>query len=125
MVIEDKTIKNIIKYGLLTIIPLIIATILLGGYNLYISLMKSIDVNNRANNQTFYNSKNSEESKNIQRLSFLKYTHKNDNKDDPSIYLIELVRIGNCKYIIVSKKDQAPVIVHAHDCDNPIHKNEK
>ena len=39
----DKNIKNIIKYGLLVIIPLIIGILSLVIYDLYIDLLKKID----------------------------------------------------------------------------------
>lgn len=122
MILDDKNIKSIVKYGLLIIIPLIVASILLFCYNLYISLIRKINEvgSDRSSPKQSYVS--NERGKNIKRLSFLKYTHQN-NKHDESIYLIEIVKIGNCKYIIVSKKDQDPTIIHANDCDNSIHKN--
>lgn len=125
MILDDKNIKRIIKYGLLIIIPLIVASILLFCYNLYISVIKKINEMGNGRSPTTqkstYSSGN-DFAKNIKRLSFLKYTHQN-GKDGESIYLIEIVKIGSCKYIIVSKKDEAPVIIHANDCDNSIHKN--
>lgn len=125
MILDDKNIKSIVKYGLLIIIPLIVASILLFCYNLYISLIRKINEvgNGRplSSQRSTYTRENGF-AKNIKRLSFLKYTHQN-GKGDESIYLIEIVKIGNCKYIIVSKKDQDPIIIHANDCDNSIHKN--
>ena len=124
---ESTSIRTIIRYGLLIIIPLIISLILLAGYNLYLSMLRNL---NNASYEEMLNqhqhnfSTNNGQEKNIKRLSFLKYTHQN-GKDGESVYLIELVQVGNCKYIIVSKKDQDPVILHAADCDNPLHNSEK
>lgn len=122
MILDDKNIKSIVKYGLLIIIPLIVASILLFCYNLYISLIRKINEVGSDKSSLKQSYVSNERGKNIKRLSFLKYTHQN-NKHDESIYLIEIVKIGNCKYIIVSKKDQDPSIIHANDCDNSIHKN--
>lgn len=118
MILDDKNIKNIVRYGLLIIIPLFVACVLLGGYNLYILLLKNI--NNVSNTQRQNSSMSNDKQSNIKRLSYLKYTHQNVGNDE-SIYLIELVKIGQCKYIIVSKKDQSPSIIHAHDCENKMH----
>lgn len=120
----DKEFKNIIKWGLLVIIPLIIGVLSLSIYDFYIDLVKKLE-----NNQLYINdhsvqqltkTENKSSPKNIQRLSYLKYIHYNDKQktdENSALYLIEIVRIGHCKYIIVSKKDQSLTIIHAYDCD--------
>ena len=127
----DNNLKNIIKYGLLVIIPLIIATLSLVIYDFYINLLKKIDDSTLyvkdTNVQQLVKNENKSSPKNIQRLSYLKYIHYNDKQktdENSALYLIEIVRIGHCKYIIVSKKDQDPAIIHAYDCDWEGHKKE-
>ncbi len=125
----DNNIKNIIKYGLLTIIPLIIGTLSLLIYDFYVDILKKIDTATSyiENHNVKQLIKKEEKSnyKNIQRLSYLKYVHNNNQTNDQNstVYLIEIVRIGHCKYIIVSKKDQSLAVVHAYDCDWEGHKN--
>jgi len=122
---EATSIKTIIRYGLLIIIPMIVAAIGLGVYNLYLMMLRNMDNSyEEMLHQRYNNMKYDEKDKNIKRISFLKYTHQN-GKDDESIYLVELIQVGRCKYIIVSKKDQDPVVIHAADCDNPVHILEK
>ena len=128
----DKNLKDIIKYGLLVIIPLIIGILALVIYDLYVDLLKKIDENTLyVKDQTVQqltHKENKPSPKNIQRLSYLKYIHYNDRQktdENSALYLIEIVRIGHCKYIIVSKKDQSLAIIHASDCDWEGHKQEK
>ena len=128
----DKNIKNIIKYGLLIVIPLIIGVLSLVIYDLYTDLLKKIDENTLYikdhNVQQLVKQERKSSPKNIQRLSYLKYIHYNDKQktdENSALYLIEIVRIGHCKYIIVSKKDQSPTVLHAYDCDWEGHKNKK
>lgn len=128
----DKDYKNIIKYGLLVIIPLIIGLVSLAIYDFYIDIVKKI------NDSTLYvkeqtvqqltKNENKPSPKNIQRLSYLKYIHYNDKQktdENSALYLIEIVRIGHCKYIIVSKKDHSLAVIHAYDCDWEGHTKEK
>lgn len=128
----DKNIKNIIKWGLLVIIPLIVGVLSLVIYDLYIELLKKIDENTLyVKDQTvqqLVKNENKQGPKNIQRLSYLKYIHYNDKQktdENSALYLIEIVRIGHCKYIIVSKKDQSLFVLHANDCDWEGHKKQK
>ena len=88
-----------------------------------------IDLIGKINNNTLYvqdqnvrqlvKKEDKSSPKNIQRLSYLKYIHYNDRQ---KTYLIEIVRIGHCKYIIVSKKDQSLAVIHAYDCEWEGHK---
>lgn len=119
MIMHDKNIKSTIRYGLIIIIPLIIATVLMMGYNIYISILKKLNSIDDSQSHNIQAARNYEYGKNIKRVSYLKYVHQ--NKGEESIYLIEIVRIGKCKYIILSKKNQDPTMLHAYDCDNPSH----
>lgn len=94
MIFSEKEVKSILKFCAFIILPLIVGLLLLHGYSLYISLLKNInDIGKKPNNKNgIIFPKDTESSKNIKRLSYLKYTHQNGGED--SIYLIELVRIG-------------------------------
>lgn len=100
-------------FYLISIIIIFLLVIVL--FYLYDQYLNIRNINNQVFEERMQKVKNS----NIKQLHYLKFSHPHHISDDDgmSLFLIETIQIDNCKYIILSKKDQSPTIIHANDCE--------
>ena len=105
--------RTIIKYVGISLLTALLTALLLIFYQYFINFFDETE------NELKKEHEEALRNSNIKRLHFLKYSHPHHISDDDgmSLFLIETVQIDNCKYIILSKKDQSPTIIHANDCD--------
>ena len=104
--------KHYIFYSVSIILILALAFIAIYSYDQYIGVK-------RFQHQKYDEKMERIKNQNIKLLNYLKFSHPHHINDDDgmSLFLIETIKIDNCKYIILSKKDQSPTIIHANDCE--------
>ena len=73
----------------------------------------------RSQNEKYDEKREISRNRNIRLLNYLKFSHEHHITDNEniSLFLIETIKIDNCKYILISKKGQSPTIIHANDCE--------
>lgn len=124
MIKSLNTWKKIIIYGIVTLLIFSLSLTLMIAYNFYV---QSINANQYKNNddKNVISSMNCDEDdkdiKFVERVDQLKIGYKVDNEKNPHIFLIDVLKIDGCKYIMVHNHidgDTDLALIHAESCTN-------
>jgi hypothetical protein len=113
--------KKITIYGLVTLFIFSFSLILMIIYNFYIQTINLRDDKKSKTGMSDFECEQSNNTKYIERIRQLKVGYKIDNEKNPHIFLIDVIKIDNCKYIMVHNHidgDTDLAIIHANDCEN-------
>lgn len=122
MIKSLNTWKKIAIYGFVLFFIFTFSLILLVVYNLYVQSINS--GKNHRNQKEGVNSLACEENnkiKLVQRVDQLKIGYKVGNEENPHIFLIDVLKIDGCKYIMVHNHiegDTDLALIHAESCTN-------
>lgn len=115
--------RRFLTYCITTFIIFLLSLLLMISYEFYVKIVNDNNTNNKqqaAKKDTTNGNTSNQTNVGVERLSHVKVGYKEDNKDDLHIFVIDVLKIGKCKYILVHSHLNSHTdiqLIHANDCD--------
>lgn len=113
-----RKLKKIIIYCVSTFFIFSLSLLLMISYEFY---LKIVNDNNKASNKdSIQQPTDQQKQSTIERLDHVKVGYKENKNDDPHIFVVDVLKIGKCKYILVHShiNNYTDIeLVHANDCE--------
>ena len=121
--IAIERIRKFLTYCITTFIIFLLSLLLMISYEFYVKIVNDNNNNNKTQTtqKTVTNKKPSPQiNVDVERLNHVKVGYKEENKDNPHVFVIDVLKIGKCKYILVHShiNNYTDIeLVHANDCE--------
>lgn len=117
-----RRIRKFLTYCITTFIIFSLSLLLMISYEFYVKIVNDNNTNKKQTIQKEVTSgKNSvQTSVGVERLDHVKVGYKENNKDSTHVFVIDVLKIGKCKYILVHShiNNYTDIeLVHANDCE--------
>ena len=115
--------RKFLTYCITTFIIFLLSLLLMISYEFYVKIVNDNNNNNKTQTtkKTVTNKKPSPQiNVDVERLNHVKVGYKEENKDNPHVFVIDVLKIGKCKYILVHShiNNYTDIeLVHANDCE--------
>ena len=121
--IAIERIRKFLTYCITTFIIFLLSLLLMISYEFYVKIVNDNNNNNKTQTtqKTVTNKKPSPQTNvDVERLNHVKVGYKEENKDNPHVFVIDVLKIGKCKYILVHShiNNYTDIeLAHANDCE--------
>ena len=121
--IAIERIRKFLTYCITTFIIFLLSLLLMISYEFYVKIVNDNNNNNKTQTtqKAVTNKKPSPQTNvDVERLNHVKVGYKEENKDNPHVFVIDVLKIGKCKYILVHShiNNYTDIeLVHANDCE--------
>ena len=121
--IAIERIRKFLTYCITTFIIFLLSLLLMISYEFYVKIVNNKNTNNKTQTtqKTVTNKKPSPQiNVDVERLNHVKVGYKEENKDNPHVFVIDVLKIGKCKYILVHShiNNYTDIeLAHANDCE--------
>lgn len=118
-----RRIRKFLAYCITTFIILSLSLLLMISYEFYVKIVNDNNTNNKKQTikKKVTSGKTSVQTNvNVERLNHVKVGYKENSKDDLHVFVIDVLKIGKCKYILVHShiNNYTDIeLVHANDCE--------
>lgn len=115
--------RKFLTYCITTFIIFLLSLLLMISYEFYVKIVNDNNNNNKTQTtqKAVTNKKPSHQiNVDVERLNHVKVGYKEENKDNPHVFVIDVLKIGKCKYILVHShiNNYTDIeLVHANDCE--------
>lgn len=115
--------RKFLTYCITTFIIFLLSLLLMISYEFYVKIVNDNNNNNKTQTtqKAVTNKKPSPQTNvDVERLNHVKVGYKEENKDNPHVFVIDVLKIGKCKYILVHShiNNYTDIeLVHANDCE--------
>ena len=122
-IIAIERIRKFLTYCITTFIIFLLSLLLMISYEFYVKIVNDKNTNNKTQitQKAVTNKKPSPQiNVDVERLNHVKVGYKEENKDNPHVFVIDVLKIGKCKYILVHShiNNYTDIeLVHANDCE--------
>ena len=122
-IIAIERIRKFLTYCITTFIIFLLSLLLMISYEFYVKIVNDKNTNNKTQTtqKAVTNKKPSPQiNVNVERLNHVKVGYKEENKDNLHIFVIDVLKIGKCKYILVHShiNNYTDIeLAHANDCE--------
>ena len=122
-IIAIERIRKFLTYCITTFIIFLLSLLLMISYEFYVKIVNDKNTNNKTQTtqKTVTNKKPSPQiNVDVKRLNHVKVGYKEENKDNPHVFVIDVLKIGKCKYILVHShiNNYTDIeLAHANDCE--------
>ena len=121
--IAIERIRKFLTYCITTFIIFLLSLLLMISYEFSVKFVNDNKTNNKTQqpHKPVTNKKLSPQTNvDVERLNHVKVGYKEENKDNPHVFVIDVLKIGKCKYILVHShiNNYTDIeLVHANDCE--------
>ena len=121
--IAIERIRKFLTYCITTFIIFLLSLLLMISYEFYVKIVNDKNTNNKTQTtqKAVTNKKPSPQiNVDVERLNHVKVGYKEENKDNLHIFVIDVLKIGKCKYILVHShiNNYTDIeLAHANDCE--------
>ena len=121
--IAIERIRKFFTYCITTFIIFLLSLLLMISYEFYVKIVNDNNNNNKTQTtqKAVTNKKLSPQTNvDVERLNHVKVGYKEENKDNPHVFVIDFLKIGKCKYILVHShiNNYTDIeLAHANDCE--------
>ena len=122
-IIAIERIRKFLTYCITTFIIFLLSLLLMISYEFYVKIVNDKNTNNKTQTtqKAVTNKKPSPQiNVDVERLNHVKVGYKEENKDNLHVFVIDVLKIGKCKYILVHShiNNYTDIeLVHANDCE--------
>lgn len=122
-IIAIERIRKFLTYCITTFIIFLLSLLLMISYEFYVKIVNDKNTNNKTQTtqKAVTNKKPSPQiNVDVERLNHVKVGYKEENKDNPHVFVIDVLKIGKCKYILVHihiNNYTDIELAHANDCE--------
>ena len=115
--------RKFLTYCITTFIIFLLSLLLMISYEFYVKIVNDKNTNNKTQTtqKADTNKKPSPQiNVDVERLNHVKVGYKEENKDNLHVFVIDVLKIGKCKYILVHShiNNYTDIeLVHANDCE--------
>ena len=103
-IIAIERIRKFLTYCITTFIIFLLSLLLMISYEFYVKIVNDKNTNNKTQTtqKAVTNKKHSPQiNVDVERLNHVKVGYKEENKDNLHVFVIDVLKIGKCKYILV------------------------
>ena len=122
-IIAIERIRKFLTYCITTFIIFLLSLLLMISYEFYVKIVNDKNTNNKTQTtqKAVTNKKPSPQiNVDVERLNHVKVGYKEENKDNLHVFVIDVLKIGKCKYILVHShiNNYTDIeLAHANDCE--------